>query len=88
MKGPTLTQSWFTTNPKPITIYGHTNNRQTTPRLRTNVYQQVHLVNVDFEANRTESISTTVTRRMFGGQEKEEGDMYKVYLSQFVIPIS
>lgn len=72
-----------TTNPNPVTIYGHTNNQQTTPRLRTNIYRQVHVVNVDFENTQTESISTTVTRRMFGGVEEEDGDMYKVYLSEY-----
>lgn len=71
-----------TTNPKPINVYGHTGNQETTPRLRTDIRRQVHFVNVDFETKQAGDISTNVTRRMFGGSEPTSGDMYKVYLSE------
>ena len=71
-----------TRNPHPVNVYGHTTNQRTTPSLSTSIDQSVHQVNVNFATKESESLSTTISRRMFGGSSDESWDKYKVYLSE------
>lgn len=71
-----------TSNPKPVNVYGHTSNQRTIPRLQTHLARQIHNIKVDIEAKVSESLQSSVTRRVFGGSSDDTYDKYKVYLSE------